>query len=112
MPTRQKGGSGKVWNWAWIWSFCYNACVSKKKKKTRRDTAEIARSVVEQATRAETLTPREEEPEEQPEEDTCNQAAVALSKLGASKGGRARAQSLSKKRRKEIARKAAKVRWS
>ena len=54
----------------------------------------------------------EEEPEEQPEEDTCNQAAVALSKLGASKGGRARAQSLSKKRRKEIARKAAKVRWS
>ena len=108
MPTRQKGGSGKVWNWAWIGSFCFNACVSKKEKKTRRETAEIARSVVEQPT-GETLTPREEEPQEQPEEDTRNQAAVALSKLGASKGGRARAQSLSKKRCKEIARKAAEV---
>ncbi len=82
----------------------------KKKKKTRRDTAEIARSVVEQAI-GETLTPREEEPEEQPEEDTRNQAAVALSKLGASKGGKARAEKLSAGRRKEIAKKAAQARW-
>ena len=81
-----------------------------KKKKTRRDTAEIARSVVEQAV-GEKLTPREEEPEEQPEEDTRNQAAVALSKLGASKGGKARAEKLSKKQRSEIAKKAARTRW-
>ena len=82
----------------------------RKKKKTRRDTAEIARSVVEQAV-GEQLTPHEEEPEAQPEENTRNQAAVALSKLGASKGGKARAAKLSAKRRKEIAKKAAKVRW-
>jgi len=41
-----------------------------------------------------------------------NPAAVALGKLGASKGGKARAEKLSKKRRKEIAQAAATVRWS
>lgn len=40
-----------------------------------------------------------------------NPAAVALSKLGASKGGKARAESLSARQRKAIARKAAEARW-
>lgn len=40
-----------------------------------------------------------------------NPHAVALSKLGASKGGKARAKSLTPEKRKEIARKAAKTRW-
>jgi hypothetical protein len=40
-----------------------------------------------------------------------NPHAQALSALGASKGGKARAANLSKKRRAEIARKAAKTRW-
>ena len=86
--------------------------MGKKKKKTRRNTAEIARSVVEQAI-GEPLTPREDDSpdEEQPQEDTRNPAAVALSKLGASKGGKARAAKLSKKRRSEIAKKAAQARW-
>jgi hypothetical protein len=43
--------------------------------------------------------------------DTRNAAAVALGKLGASKGGRARAAVLTKKRRKEIAKMAASARW-
>jgi hypothetical protein len=38
-------------------------------------------------------------------------AASALSKLGASKGGEARAASLTPKRRSEIAKKAAAARW-
>ena len=41
-----------------------------------------------------------------------NPAAVALGKLGASKGGQARAAKLSAKRRRDIAKKAAKARWS
>jgi hypothetical protein len=41
-----------------------------------------------------------------------NPAAVALSKLGASKGGKARAAKLSDNKRSEIAKKAAKARWS
>jgi hypothetical protein len=44
-------------------------------------------------------------------EDKRNPAAVALSKLGASKGGKARAESLSAAKRKAIAKKAAKARW-
>lgn len=43
--------------------------------------------------------------------DTRNPAAVALSKLGASKGGVARAKALSDRKRKQIAQKAAKARW-
>jgi hypothetical protein len=41
-----------------------------------------------------------------------NPYASALGKLGGQKGGRARAASLSKKRRTEIARKAARARWN
>jgi len=41
-----------------------------------------------------------------------NPAAVALSKLGASKGGLARAAVLSGRKRKSIAKKAAEARWA
>jgi hypothetical protein len=40
-----------------------------------------------------------------------NPAAVALGKLGGAKGGAARAAALSPRRRKQIAKKAAAVRW-
>jgi hypothetical protein len=46
------------------------------------------------------------------DESGKNPAAVALGKLGGLKGGKARAKILSAKRRKQIAQKAAKVRWS
>jgi hypothetical protein len=41
-----------------------------------------------------------------------NPAAVALGKLGAAKGGKARAEKLTESRRKEIAQQAAKARWA
>jgi hypothetical protein len=41
-----------------------------------------------------------------------NPAAVALGKLGGAKGGKARAIKLSAKRRKEIAKRAATLRWA
>lgn len=41
-----------------------------------------------------------------------NPAAVALGRLGGMKGGAARAKKLTASRRREIARKAAQVRWS
>jgi len=40
-----------------------------------------------------------------------NAAAVALGRLGGKKGGKARAESLSAKRRSEIAKEAANARW-
>jgi len=49
------------------------------------------------------------ETEEAP--DTRNQAALSLSKLGASKGGKARAKKLSEAKRKEISAKGVKARW-
>ncbi len=48
--------------------------------------------------------------EEPPREK--NAAAVALGKLGASKGGQARAAKLSPKKRKDIAKNAASARWN
>lgn len=50
-------------------------------------------------------------PPEEPQREK-NAAAVALGKLGASKGGQARAAKLSDEKRKEIAKKAAQVRWN
>jgi len=44
-------------------------------------------------------------------QDGKNPAAVALGKLGGLKGGKARAESLSAKKRSEIAKKAAAARW-
>ena len=76
---------------------------STAKKKRPRDTNQLAWSVVQEATGQ--ALPEEEKP------DTRNPAAVALSKLGASKGGKARAKALSASKRKTIARKAAKARW-
>lgn len=73
------------------------------KPKRPRDTNQLAWQIVQEATGQ---TP------EQPEEpDTRNPAAVALSKLGAAKGGKARAEALSPAKRKAIAKKAAKARW-
>lgn len=43
--------------------------------------------------------------------DGKNPAAVSLGRLGGKKGGKARANSLTPERRKEIAEKAAKARW-
>ena len=51
-----------------------------------------------------------EEPAKEPTKEK-NPAAVALGRLGGKKGGPARAKNLSAKRRKEIAKKAAKARW-
>jgi hypothetical protein len=73
------------------------------KPKRSRDLNVTAFSIVAQAT-------GEVQPE--PEEVSGkNPAAVALGRLGGLRGGKARARSLTKRRRQEIARKAARVRW-
>ena len=72
-------------------------CMPGKKKP--EDAAESAHRVL-----ARIIEISEREPEKNP-------AAVALGRLGGLKGGKARAAKLSKKRRSEIARKAAQARW-
>jgi len=72
-------------------------------RKRPRDTNQLAYQIVQEA------TGQAEPPAEMP--DTRNPAAVALSKLGASKGGKARAAALSPARRSAIAKKAVEARW-
>ena len=76
--------------------------IDSKKKKRPRDFNSAVFQIVQEATG--------QAPPEPP--DTRNPAAVALSKLGASKGGKARAASLSTRKRRDIAKKAAQSRWA
>jgi hypothetical protein len=66
----------------------------RSSKRQPQDVNVLAASIVEEATG-----------------DDKNPAAVALGRLGGLKGGKARAKKLSKKRRSEIAKKAAQARW-
>ena len=68
-----------------------------KRSSSLTDVNEIAARVVSQATG---------------QELGKNPAAVALGRLGGQKGGKARAESLSPRRRKQIAKKAAEARWA
>ncbi len=74
-----------------------------KKPKRPRDPNTLAKLVTDLAThqKEENLPP-----------DTRNPAAVALGRLGGLKGGRARADALSPKKRSQIAKKAAQTRWA
>jgi hypothetical protein len=72
---------------------------SKTGKK--RDFTQVAKAIIDKVTG--------NAPPEPP--DTRNPHAVALSKLGASKGGKARAKKLNAKKRRQIAMIAAKTRW-
>jgi hypothetical protein len=71
------------------------------KGKRPRDTNQLAKWIVDQSTGG------------IPDPDSGkNPAAVALGRLGGLKGGRARANKLSSRKRKSIAEKAAKARWA
>jgi hypothetical protein len=80
-----------------------------RKKKREHDFAVTAFRVVQEAT-------REVEPESEEVEPELvggkNPHAVALGRLGGLKGGKARFQKLTPEQRREIARKAAQIRWS
>jgi hypothetical protein len=74
------------------------------RKRQPRDANQLAYQIVQEAT-------GQAPPEPLPAPDTRNPAAVALSRLGASKGGHARAATLSASKRSAIARKAVLARW-
>ncbi len=74
-----------------------------KKPKRPKDTNQLAKNIVDLAIG---------ETKEEQIQNTKNPHAVELGRLGGLKGGKARAKKLSAKRRLEIAKKAAKVRWN
>ena len=80
-------------------------CLIVKKTNPKKDFNQLAKSIVDQLTGEDNDKPKPEEPKKNP-------AAVALGKLGGLKGGKARAASLTPKKRAEIAKKAAQTRWN
>src|SRR5262245_48571519 len=82
---------------------CYLGTMPERSSKRKRptDINQLAASIVEEAT--------SEEPK--PEADPVHEAVVALGRLGGKKGGRARAEKLTPEQRRDIATRAAAVRW-
>lgn len=74
----------------------------------KRDFMQIGREIVEQAIGEQ----MDGSPLPVPPPDDRNPHAVALGSMGGKKGGKARAKSLSAAKRRAIAKKAAKSRWS
>ena len=72
-----------------------------KKVKLPADTNQKAKKIVDLLTNNEPAA-----------EDEIKSAAAALGRLGGLKGGKARAEALTAKKRSEIAKKAAKARWN
>lgn len=79
--------------------------MEKKRKKPPTDISQLAKFIVDQTTSTSVQNLDTTSKEKNP-------AAVALGRLGGLKGGKARAESLSAKKRKEIAQKAARTRWA
>jgi len=76
---------------------------SSKRPKRPRDVNQLAKAIVDLSVGEVQLGPDPDQGK--------NPTAVATGRIGGLKGGNARAASLTKKRRSEIAKKAAQVRW-
>lgn len=74
-----------------------------RSKKRPRDPNQLAYQIMLESTG--------QAPKYQPEEHPKNPHAVALGRLGGLKGGHARAKKLSRRKRSQIAVKAARARW-
>lgn len=84
---------------------CQNINMPNRSSKPKRpaDANKLAKAIVDLSTG---------EAEEEDQDAGKDPAAVALGRKGGLKGGKARAKKLTAKRRSEIAKNAAKVRWS
>jgi len=84
---------------------------NRSSKKKPRDLNQLAKAITEEATAEPAPATQAEQPQDEAVASGKNPAAVALGRLGGLKGGKARAKKLSKKRLREIAKKAAQARW-
>jgi hypothetical protein len=75
----------------------------ERSRKHPRDASQLAKFIVDVGSGGR---------EDTPEQSGKNPAAVSLGRLGGLKGGKARAESLSPKKRSEIARRAAQARYA
>jgi hypothetical protein len=79
----------------------------ERSKKRSKDPNELAYQIMLEST---AQVPKFD-PEQKPVDPTKNPHAVALGRLGGLKGGAARAEALSPRKRSQIAARAAKARW-
>lgn len=87
----------------------------RSRKKLPRDANQLAYEIVRQSTEESEEEPKEETPtpNEPPakERSPISEYLAEIGRRGGLKGGRARADKLSAKKRQEIAKKAAEARW-
>ncbi len=88
------------------WVKAHNALMTEKTPKRPRDLNQWAKRMLDIATGGAS------DAAQTPEEQGKDPAAVALGRRGGLKGGKARAASMTPEQRREIARKAAEVRWT
>jgi hypothetical protein len=79
--------------------------MAESRRKRPRDPAQLAKLMIDIA------SGEVEDRATTPQKKAKNPAAVALGKIGGLKGGRARAKKMDPKKRREIARRAAAIRW-
>jgi hypothetical protein len=82
--------------------------MSNRSSKRPRDPNQLAYQIIQEATGQ---SPKYDPLAEEPADPSKNPHAVALGRLGGLKGGKARAKSLSPRKRSQIAKDAAKARW-
>ena len=82
----------------------YSLDMQDRSRKPRKDVNQLAKSIIDRAT-------DEAEIVKKAVSEGKNPAAVLLGRKGGLVGGRARAEKLTAKQRKDIATKAAKARW-
>ena len=83
-----------------------------QKKTPSKDVNINAFEILQAVTGEPTVISHNEKPAKKKGLPEKNPAAVALGRLGGLKGGKARSKALSTKRKVEIAKKAAKARWT
>ena len=77
-------------------------------EKRPKDINQLAHYLVQKSTEEE---PTEAQSESKPQRSVISEYLAKIGRKGGLKGGKARAEKLTKRRRKEIARKAAEARW-
>ncbi len=83
----------------------------RSRKKLPKDPNQLAAEIVRRSTE-EHEEPQETIPPQEPTKEQLSQYFSKLGRKGGLKGGKARAEKLTPEERQEIARKAAKARWT
>ena len=83
----------------------------RSRKRLPKDPNQLAAEIVRRATEEEEPEQPATPPPQEPSKEALSKYFAEIGRKGGKKGGKARAESLTAKKRSEIAKKAARVRW-